>query len=78
MHLHIHNQTKKNDKRRRKMINLLNLNIMSIKDFAKAIKKTVSTIYEWRRDRKIPEECFKLVGKSIFVRVDKITEFFNA
>lgn len=59
------------------MLNSTNFNVMSIKDFAKAINKPASTIYEWRREKKIPEKCFKLIGKSIFVKISEIMDFFN-
>lgn len=60
------------------MDNEINLNVISIKDFAKKIKKPASTIYEWRRKKVIPENCFKLVAGSIFVKVSEMQEFFNA
>lgn len=60
------------------MSTLVNFNIMSIRDFAKSINKPKSTIYGWRRDKSIPEKCFKMVGKSIFVRVSEMTDFLNS
>lgn len=60
------------------MLNSTSFNVMSIRDFAKSIKKPASTIYEWRRAKKIPENCFKLIGKSIFVRVSEMMDFLNS
>jgi len=56
----------------------LNLNVISIKDFAKKIKKPASTIYEWRRKGTIPPSCFKVLAGSIFVKVREMQEFFNS
>ena len=52
------------------------LNVISVKEFAKQIKKPVSTIYEWIRKQLIPANCVKRVGKSIFIKVPEIQDFF--
>ena len=52
----------------------INLGILSIKDFAKLMKKPESTIRTWKLRGDIPQECFLVIGSTIFVIVDKFKE----
>ena len=52
--------------------------IMSLKEFAKAINKPESTIRTWRRRGEIPEHCFKVIGGTVFVRVQEMQAFLAA
>lgn len=54
-----------------------NFGIISVNDFAKSIKKCVKTIYTWRRKGIIPEHCFKVMGKAVFVRVEEMKKWMN-
>ena len=36
---------------------------VSVKDFALAIGKPISTIYSWKRNGDIPKECFMQIGR---------------
>lgn len=56
----------------------ISFNIISVKEFSRKIKKPSSTIYEWIRKHIIPESCIKRVGKTIFIKVPEIMEFFNS
>ena len=49
--------------------------IRSIRDFAKDIGKPASTVYTWKRNNSIPDKCFKVIGGSIFVKVNEMQEF---
>ncbi len=50
---------------------------VSVKDFALAIGKPISTIYSWKRNGDIPKECFMQIGRCIFVRVEAMQKFMN-
>lgn len=50
-------------------------NLMSIKDFSKELKKPESTINTWRRRGDLPSSLFKIIGGTVFVRVDKFKEW---
>ena len=52
-------------------------NIMSIKDFAKAIGKPESTVYSWKQKGDIPLTCFKQIGGTWFVRVTQMQEWID-
>lgn len=52
--------------------------IMSLKEFAKAINKPESTVRTWRQRGEIPEHCFKVIGGTVFVRVQEIQAFLAA
>ncbi len=55
----------------------LQFNILSIKDFAKAIGKPISTVYSWKRNGNIPDECFLQIGRCLFVRIEVMNSFMN-
>ena len=46
-------------------------NIMKIKDFAKQIGIPESTVRTWRRRGEIPEQCFLVIGSTVFVKVEE-------
>lgn len=52
--------------------------LMKLKDFAKSIKTPESTVRTWRRRKEIPENCFKVIGTTVFVRVKEIQAFIGA
>lgn len=58
------------------MLNTLtkDFGLMSLKDFAKAIKKPESTIRTWKRRGNIPADCFLSIGSTIFVIVSKFEQ----
>ena len=51
--------------------------LMSIKDFAKEIKKPESTIRTWKRRKDIPENIFKDIAGTVFVRPSKFREWLD-
>ena len=53
-------------------------NIMKIKDFAKQIGIPESTIRTWRRRGEIPEQCFLVIGSTVFVKVNEFQAFIAA
>lgn len=53
-------------------------NVITIKELAKQLKKSESTIRTWKRQGDIPSECFKKIGTSVFVRLDKFNEFIDS
>lgn len=55
----------------------LNFGTTTVKAFAKSIGKPVSTVYSWKRNGDIPNECFMQIGKCIFVRIDAMKKFMN-
>ena len=52
--------------------------VISIQDFADSIGKPVSTVYSWRRRGHMPERCFKVVGRTVFVREKEALEWLAA
>ena len=53
-------------------------NIMKIKDFAKQIGIAESTVRTWRRRGEIPEQCFLVIGSTVFVKVNEFQAFIAA
>ena len=53
-------------------------NIMKIKDFAKQIGIPESTVRTWRRRGEIPEQCFLVIGSTVFVKVNEFQAFIAA
>ena len=51
--------------------------LMSIKDFAKEINKPESTVRTWKRRGDIPQNVFKEIGGTVFVRTDKFKEWIS-
>ncbi len=49
--------------------------LMSLKDFAKELNKPESTIRTWKRRGDIPNSVFKVIGNTVFVRMDKFKEW---
>lgn len=49
--------------------------LMTIKDFAKEINKPVSTVGTWRTRGDLPAEIFKVIGGTVFIKVDKFKEW---
>lgn len=52
--------------------------VISIQAFADSIGKPVSTVYSWRRRGHMPERCFKVVGRTVFVREKEALEWLAA
>lgn len=50
-------------------------NLMSIKEFAKELKKPESTIRTWKRRGEIPCFCFKEIGTTVFVKTDEFKKW---
>ena len=42
-------------------------NLIKIKDFAKILGVAESTVRTWRRRHDIPEECFLVLGNTVFI-----------
>lgn len=53
-------------------------NIIKIKDFAKQIGIPESTVRTWRRRGEIPEQCFLVIGSTVFVKVNEFQAFIAA
>lgn len=51
--------------------------LMKLKDFAKSINTPESTVRTWKRRKEIPANCFKVIGKTVFVRVKEIQAFIG-
>ena len=56
---------------------MLDFNIMKLKDFAKAICTPESTVRTWKRRGEIPSSCFKVIGSTVYVRVDEMQELIK-
>ncbi len=50
-------------------------NIIKLKDFAKEIGVPESTVRTWKRRKEIPEECFKIIGSTIFIKVEETKQW---
>lgn len=48
--------------------------ILSIKDFAKLIGKPESTVRTWRLRGDIPQDCFLVIGSTVFVKVNQFMQ----
>lgn len=53
------------------------LGIITIKDFAKLMNKPESTIRTWRLREQIPKTCFKVIGSTVFVKIQEIKKFLD-
>lgn len=52
-------------------------NLISIKEFAKEIGKSESTVRTWKRRGVLPSFLFREIGNSIFVRIEKAKEWLE-
>jgi hypothetical protein len=52
--------------------------LLTIKEFAKEMKKAESTIRTWRRRVIIPSDVFKDIGDSVYVRINKAQEWLDS
>lgn len=52
-------------------------NIMKIKDFAKQIGIPESTVRTWRRRGEILEQCFFIIGSTVFVKVEEVRKWIS-
>lgn len=50
---------------------------MSIKDFAKELGKSESTVRTWKRRGLLPSFLFREIGNSIYVREEKAKEWLE-
>ena len=50
---------------------------MAVKDFAKEIGKPESTIRTWRNRNNIPEDIFIIIGKTVFIKINKFQEWLE-
>ena len=50
---------------------------MSIKDFAKELGKSESTVRTWKRRGVLPPFLFKEIGNSVFVRVEQMKQWLE-
>lgn len=57
--------------------NNLMLGLMKIKDLAQELKTPESTLRTWKRRGDIPLSCFKEIGGTVFVRVEKFKEWLE-
>lgn len=48
------------------------LGVMTVKDLAEYMHKPRSTIHDWIRRGVIPEECYKRVGGTYFIKIKQI------
>lgn len=54
------------------------IGLISLEEFAKMLKKPVSTIRTWKRRGELPSFLFKPVGGTIFVREKRIPEWVDS
>ena len=54
------------------------LGVLSMNDFAKVMERGRSTIYDWKNKGKLPANCFKRIGGTWYVKVDKMKAFMAA
>lgn len=54
------------------------INLMSINDLARELKKPVSTINTWRRRGDLPDELFFKIGGTVFVKKTKFQEWIES
>jgi len=50
---------------------------ITVDEFAKAMGRPAQTVYSWRRNGTIPEECFTQIGKCIYILVEPMKQFLN-
>lgn len=55
----------------------VNFKIMKLKDFAKSIGVPESTVRTWKRRNHIPNECFLIIGSTIFIKVDEVQKWIS-
>ena len=52
--------------------------LMKLKEFAQSINTPESTVRTWRRRKESPENCFKVIGNTVFVRIKEAKAFMEA
>ena len=52
-------------------------NLIRLKDLAKELNIPESTIRTWKRRNEIPEECFKKIGSTVFVKVETFEKWIG-
>ena len=55
--------------------NNLEFNLITIKEFAKQMRKPESTIRTWRTRGDLPANIFKKIGGDVFIKIDKFKEW---
>lgn len=51
--------------------------LMKIKEFAAELGVPESTIRTWKRRGEIPSSCFKVIGGTVFVRIDEMKKWLD-
>lgn len=51
--------------------------LISIKEFAKELGKSESTVRTWKRRGELPPFLFREIGSSVYVRVEKMKEWIE-
>jgi predicted DNA-binding transcriptional regulator AlpA len=59
-------------------VKMTNYGVVTIKKFAESIGKPVSTVYSWKKRGHMPKECFKTIGRSVFVKEQATLEWLLA
>jgi hypothetical protein len=61
----------------RKLMEVKMFNLIRLKDLAKELNIPESTIRTWKRRNEIPEECFKKIGSTVFVKVETFKKWIG-
>ena len=65
------NNLQQTDMKLHEVCNTFNLGLAKLKDVAKEMNVPESTIRTWRQRGDIPDDCFKVIGGTVFVKINK-------
>ena len=66
-----------NDMKLHEECNNFSFGLMKLKDVANEINVPESTIRTWKQRGDIPDECFKVIGGTVFVKINKFKNWID-
>ncbi len=71
------NNLQQNNMKLHEVCNNFSFGLMKLKDAAKMVNVPESTFRTWRQRGDIPEDCFKVIGGSVFIKSKKFQDWVD-
>lgn len=65
------NNLQQNNMKLHEVCNNFSFGLMKLKDAAEELEVPETTFRTWRQRGDIPEDCFKVIGGTVFVKINK-------